>query len=229
MRAGCNWHGNSCRRPIGADVMVGFPGETEGEFEETLAFIERLPFTYLHVFPYSGAPGHARSGSGRSDSRECSEIARPGSEAAGPAEERRVPSSVRRPRLERRNDRECEGGHIELSDRRDVCSRTFPAIGGSAHRRDHRQRPEGIIAVRGLSFLRDRPGAEKIHAIGHLHETGVARIRARVCGLDPEDAGKRELRRASSRGCPSGRWCPSIDRLRWQRLRFRRDRLRRAG
>ena len=42
---------------IGADVMVGFPGETEQEFEETCAFIERLPFTYLHVFPYSERPG----------------------------------------------------------------------------------------------------------------------------------------------------------------------------
>src|SRR5258707_10545358 len=42
---------------IGADVMVGFPGETEAEFEETRAFIESLPFTYLHIFPYSERPG----------------------------------------------------------------------------------------------------------------------------------------------------------------------------
>src|SRR5580692_10120774 len=42
---------------IGADVMTGFPGETDGEFEETRAFIERLPFTYLHVFTYSERPG----------------------------------------------------------------------------------------------------------------------------------------------------------------------------
>jgi threonylcarbamoyladenosine tRNA methylthiotransferase MtaB len=42
---------------IGADVMVGFPGETDEEFEETRAFIERLPFTYLHVFTYSSRPG----------------------------------------------------------------------------------------------------------------------------------------------------------------------------
>jgi threonylcarbamoyladenosine tRNA methylthiotransferase MtaB len=42
---------------IGADVMVGFPGETEAEFEETRAFIEALPFTYLHIFPYSERPG----------------------------------------------------------------------------------------------------------------------------------------------------------------------------
>jgi threonylcarbamoyladenosine tRNA methylthiotransferase MtaB len=42
---------------IGADVMVGFPGESEDEFEETRQFIERLPFTYLHIFPYSERPG----------------------------------------------------------------------------------------------------------------------------------------------------------------------------
>lgn len=42
---------------IGADVMVGFPGETEAEFEETRAFLEALPFTYLHIFPYSQRPG----------------------------------------------------------------------------------------------------------------------------------------------------------------------------
>jgi len=42
---------------IGADVMVGFPGETDAEFEESRQFIESLPFTYLHVFTYSERPG----------------------------------------------------------------------------------------------------------------------------------------------------------------------------
>ena len=42
---------------IGADVMVGFPGETEAEFEETRRMVEELPFTYLHVFTYSSRPG----------------------------------------------------------------------------------------------------------------------------------------------------------------------------
>jgi threonylcarbamoyladenosine tRNA methylthiotransferase MtaB len=42
---------------VGADVMVGFPGETEAEFEETFQFIDSLPFTYLHVFTYSARPG----------------------------------------------------------------------------------------------------------------------------------------------------------------------------
>jgi threonylcarbamoyladenosine tRNA methylthiotransferase MtaB len=42
---------------IGADVITGFPGETEAEHTATLAFIERLPFTYLHVFSFSKRPG----------------------------------------------------------------------------------------------------------------------------------------------------------------------------
>jgi threonylcarbamoyladenosine tRNA methylthiotransferase MtaB len=42
---------------IGADVMTGFPGETDEEFEESRTFIENLPFTYLHVFTYSERPG----------------------------------------------------------------------------------------------------------------------------------------------------------------------------
>ena len=42
---------------IGADVMVGFPGETEEDHQATLALIERLPLTYLHVFSFSARPG----------------------------------------------------------------------------------------------------------------------------------------------------------------------------
>jgi len=42
---------------IGADVMVGFPGETDEFFAESRSFIEHLPFTYLHVFTYSSRPG----------------------------------------------------------------------------------------------------------------------------------------------------------------------------
>ena len=44
---------------IGADVMVGFPGETDQLFEESRRFIEDLSFTYLHVFTYSSRPGTA--------------------------------------------------------------------------------------------------------------------------------------------------------------------------
>ena len=51
---------------IGADVIVGFPGETAQLFEETRTFLESLPVSYLHVFTYSereGTPAAAFSGS----------------------------------------------------------------------------------------------------------------------------------------------------------------------
>ncbi|MBV9182919.1 MAG: tRNA (N(6)-L-threonylcarbamoyladenosine(37)-C(2))-methylthiotransferase MtaB [Acidobacteria bacterium] len=44
---------------IGADVMVGFPGETDAQFDETYRMIETLPLTYLHVFTFSARPGTA--------------------------------------------------------------------------------------------------------------------------------------------------------------------------
>ncbi len=48
------------RRPdvcIGTDVMVGFPGEGDLEFNQTLKLLERIPISYLHVFPYSPRKG----------------------------------------------------------------------------------------------------------------------------------------------------------------------------
>jgi threonylcarbamoyladenosine tRNA methylthiotransferase MtaB len=50
---------------IGADVMVGFPGESESEFEETRRLVEDLPFTYLHVFTYSARPGTPAASMGK--------------------------------------------------------------------------------------------------------------------------------------------------------------------
>ncbi|OPL15657.1 MAG: hypothetical protein AVO39_07475 [delta proteobacterium MLS_D] len=42
---------------IGVDIMVGFPGEGQREFENTAIFVESLPLAYFHVFPYSSRPG----------------------------------------------------------------------------------------------------------------------------------------------------------------------------
>ena len=42
---------------IGADVIAGFPGETEADHQATLSLIERLPLTYLHIFSFSSRPG----------------------------------------------------------------------------------------------------------------------------------------------------------------------------
>ena len=46
---------------LGTDLMTGFPGETEAAFRNTLAVATDLPFSYLHVFPYSPRPGTAAS------------------------------------------------------------------------------------------------------------------------------------------------------------------------
>jgi threonylcarbamoyladenosine tRNA methylthiotransferase MtaB len=42
---------------IGADIIVGFPGENEKEFKETYEFLKNSPLTYFHVFPFSPRPG----------------------------------------------------------------------------------------------------------------------------------------------------------------------------
>jgi len=42
---------------IGSDVIVGFPGESDADFEELASYLERSPLTHVHVFPYSDRPG----------------------------------------------------------------------------------------------------------------------------------------------------------------------------
>ncbi|MGE5299617.1 MAG: tRNA (N(6)-L-threonylcarbamoyladenosine(37)-C(2))-methylthiotransferase MtaB [Acidobacteriota bacterium] len=42
---------------LGSDVIAGFPGETEEDFADTLTFVRHLPFSYLHIFPFSARPG----------------------------------------------------------------------------------------------------------------------------------------------------------------------------
>lgn len=49
---------------IGADVMVGFPGETGEDHARTLAFLDAMPLTYVHVFPYSLRPNTAAANLG---------------------------------------------------------------------------------------------------------------------------------------------------------------------
>ena len=50
---------------IGSDVIVGFPGETDEDFDELMAYLERSPLTHVHVFPYSDRPGTSASAMGR--------------------------------------------------------------------------------------------------------------------------------------------------------------------
>jgi threonylcarbamoyladenosine tRNA methylthiotransferase MtaB len=42
---------------IGTDIIVGFPGETEKEFQETYEFLQKAPIDKIHVFRYSKRPG----------------------------------------------------------------------------------------------------------------------------------------------------------------------------
>jgi len=47
---------------IGADTLIGFPGETDAAFNHTYELIRELPVTYLHVFPFSARPGTPAAG-----------------------------------------------------------------------------------------------------------------------------------------------------------------------
>lgn len=45
------------RAAIGSDIIIGFPGETDEDFDRLAAYLESSPLTHLHVFPYSDRPG----------------------------------------------------------------------------------------------------------------------------------------------------------------------------
>lgn len=47
---------------LGADILVGFPGESDEDFQKTLGLLTRLPLSYAHVFPFSPRPGTAAAG-----------------------------------------------------------------------------------------------------------------------------------------------------------------------
>jgi len=49
---------------IGSDIIVGFPGETDGDFDELGTYLQSSPLTHLHVFPYSDRPGTVASAMG---------------------------------------------------------------------------------------------------------------------------------------------------------------------
>jgi threonylcarbamoyladenosine tRNA methylthiotransferase MtaB len=87
---------------IGADVMVGFPGETEDDFQRTIDFVAAQPFTYLHVFKYSERPGTAAAELG----------------GAVPMETRRERNRVLRELAEAKN----------LAFRRRMVSKVLPAV-----------------------------------------------------------------------------------------------------
>jgi threonylcarbamoyladenosine tRNA methylthiotransferase MtaB len=82
------------RLGLGADVLVGFPGETDADFACTLDLVQALPFTYLHVFPYSSRPGtEAAARPGQLDASTVADRARR-VRAAGEAAARRFRASL---------------------------------------------------------------------------------------------------------------------------------------
>jgi threonylcarbamoyladenosine tRNA methylthiotransferase MtaB len=72
---------------LGADIIAGFPGETEEDHDATMRFVRSVPFTYLHVFPYSARPGTAATRlpdqvDGAVARRRAAELRRLGDEAS---------------------------------------------------------------------------------------------------------------------------------------------------
>jgi threonylcarbamoyladenosine tRNA methylthiotransferase MtaB len=67
---------------LGSDIIVGFPGESDAQFNESLAYFESLPLTYFHVFPYSSRrgteaaarPGHVSGQVKKSRARRMREL-----------------------------------------------------------------------------------------------------------------------------------------------------------
>ena len=105
---------------IGADVIVGFPGETDEEFAQTLALVEAAPLTYLHVFGYSDRPGTRASAMTDKVPPEVIAGAERAPAVARRAEGPRVPGSLPGSRLSRpgaqreRGGRPAGGAHRQL-------------------------------------------------------------------------------------------------------------------
>jgi threonylcarbamoyladenosine tRNA methylthiotransferase MtaB len=100
---------------LGADVIAGFPGESDADHQQTLRLIERLPFTYLHVFPYSPRPGTAAMRLGGPVSpavaeRRAAELRHLGAEKASAYMARRVGGLVDAVVVGRGRDREVVTG-----------------------------------------------------------------------------------------------------------------------
>lgn len=99
------------------DIIAGFPGEGKNEFEETLAMVERMPFTRLHVFPYSDRPdARASSFGGRVGGKEIKERVRALIEAGRKKEEEFIKQNsglVRQVLLENEREEGLQAGYTD--------------------------------------------------------------------------------------------------------------------
>ena len=152
---------------IGADVIVGFPGETDEDFNATFDFITRLPFTYLHVFSFSARPGTKAADLGAPVSaggyaRPCPRVA-----CARPAESRGVPRASGRTygacahagARRRHLDRSFDGKLLESAGARVGVPRIIwcEARISSA--------PEAAERVKQYSVLEDNLGERQVPAV----------------------------------------------------------------
>ena len=117
------------------DVIVGFPGETEEEFAETVAFCQEIGFAKLHVFPFSpreGTPAAVMAGKreGRTGAAADRCRGRTGSAVPGAVFGKNCAGAVGRPSSGRQHDR--------------LHARIHPCAGGWRRKRPNRERASGI-------------------------------------------------------------------------------------
>ncbi len=77
---------------LGADVIAGFPGEAASDHAATVGLVRELPFTYLHVFPFSPRDGTVAAGLDAPVPQRVAGAARSGAPHAGPRQGPRVPA-----------------------------------------------------------------------------------------------------------------------------------------
>ena len=171
------------RAAIGADVMAGFPGETEADFDETRRLIEDLPFTYLHVFTYSARPGT------------------PAAQMSGQA------AGAGRPRTQSRAARisRCEAARVHaVICRQDGGSDYAESARPRLYRSAHRQLPETALA----GAPRTQPVAE---GAGRFGGRWRAASRLRLGCLDSLTKLTPYQSWASESGCHPHRIYPTAD------------------
>ena len=140
---------------IGADVLVGFPGETEAAFDSTYRLVAALPLTYLHVFPFSARPGTAAFGFGD-----------------------RVPAEHVRTRCSRLRQL---GGRKRLAFHRRFIGRTVPVL--VEGRRDPQTGLLKGVSSNYLPVLFEG-GDERMQRPAEVHITGADAVRLHGCPAD---------------------------------------------
>lgn len=142
---------------IGVDLITGFPGETESEFEETRARLERLPVSFYHVFRYSDREGTPAA---RMDGKVDGETAARRSEVL-----RDLGRSKRRNFVRRHVGREVEGvveSTTDAAGRNEIMLDDYATVFATADPSLHRRRVR--VAVRSID-ARDRLEGEVLGAL----------------------------------------------------------------